>query len=186
MAQAAVTGRLNGVNVDKLTETVQAIRARPSLGTFQFRATNRWTTGGYNRTTIHGFYGAGQEDATRTEHFLVEADEPPALLGQDRAPSPVEWVLHALLACLTTSLVYHAATYGIRVEAVESRVEGELDLQGFLGVREDVRKGYQHIHIGFTVKADATTETLRALCTYSPVFDIVANPVPVSITVNTV
>ena len=174
------------MNVDKLVDTIQAVTATPSLGAFRFRATNRWTTGGYNRTTIHGFYGIGQEDTTRTQAFLVEADEPRALLGQDRAPSPVERVLHALLACLTTSLVYHAAARGIRVEAVESRVEAELDLQGFLGVREDVRKGYRHIHIGFTVKADATTETLRALCTYSPVFDIVANPVPVSITVNTV
>ena len=117
---------------------------------------------------------------------MVEADEPPVLLGEDRAPNPVEWVLHALVPCLTTSLVYHAAARGIRIEEVESRVVGDLDLQGFLGVREDVWKGYQNIRVSLTVKSDATAETLQALCSYSPVFDIVRNPVSVSIEVNTV
>ena len=178
------SGMLNGVNVEKMGETITAIEDTPTLSHFRFRAKNRWMTGGYNKTTIHGFYGAGQEDTNRREPFVIEADEPPVLLGEDRAPNPVEWVLHALAACLTTSLVYHAAARGITVEGVESRLEGDLDLQGFLGIRDDVRKGYQQIRVSFTVKADAPAETLKKLCTYSPVFDIVTNPVPVSVEIN--
>ena len=106
---------INGVDVQRMGETVKAIQDNPTLATFQFRAANRWFTGGYNQSTIHGFSTAGQEDTTRTQPFLVEADEPPVLLGKDQSPNPAEYVLHALAACLTTSLVYHAAARGIRI-----------------------------------------------------------------------
>ena len=174
---------INGVDVDEMGKNIEAINSNPELARFQFRANNRWLTGGYNRSTIKGFYGAGQEDTTRRDPFVLEADEPPVLLSQDRAANPVEYVLHALAACLTTSLVYHAAARGIKVEEVESRLEGDLDLRGFLGLSKDVRKGYQNIRVTFTVKSDASADTLRELYQYSPVFDIVSNPVPVSVSV---
>jgi uncharacterized OsmC-like protein len=172
---------VNGVNVTQLDATIGAIRETPTLATFQFRARNRWIEGGLNRSTIKEFYGAGEEDTTRAEPFVLDADEPPVLLGEDRGANPVEYVLHALAACLTTSLVFHAAAQGIPIDEVESRLEGDLDLHGFLGLKDDVRKGYQSIRVSFRIKADATEEQLRELCKMSPVFDIVSNPVPVTI-----
>ena len=184
MSHATVTG-VNGVNVDRLEATIGAVRENPGLATFQFRATNRWINGGHNRSTIQSFYGAGQEDTIRTRPFVLEADEPPVLLGEDHGANPVEYVLHALAACLTTSLVYHAAARGIRVESVESSLEGDLDLQGFLGLSQQVRPGYKDIRIDFTIKSDAPAAELKELMKFSPVFDIVSNPVPVSIQIDT-
>ncbi len=184
MSQATMSGLINGVDVERLGQTVQAVQQNPGLGTSQFRAVNRWVSGGHNRSTIKGFYGAGQEDTTRTKPFVLDADEPHVLLGKDQGANPVEFVLHALAACLTTSLVYHAAARGIQIESVESKLEGDLDLQGFLGLSEQVRKGYKQIRANFTIKSDASAEQLEALTKFSPVYDIVSNPVPVSIQIN--
>ncbi|MDF0645807.1 MAG: OsmC family protein [Nitrospira sp.] len=181
MSQATISGAINGVDIDRMGKTVQAIQADSSLAAFQFRAANRWISGGHNRSQIRSFYGAGQEDRIRTAPFVLEADEPPVLLGDDHGANPVEYVLHALAACLTTSLVYHAAARGIRLESVESKLEGDLDLQGFLGISDKVRKGYKQIRVNFTIKSDATREQLAELTTFSPVHDIVSNPVPVEI-----
>lgn len=185
MSQTATRGVINGVDVDRLGETMEAVRRTPSLATFQFRAANRWVDGGHNRSTIQGFYGAGQEDTIRTKPFVLDADEPPVLLGEDQGANPVEFVLHALAACLTTSLVYHAAARGILIESVESKLEGDLDAQGLLGLSEKVRRGYQQIRATFTVKSDASAELLEELTKFSPVYDIVSNPVPVSVTITT-
>lgn len=181
MSQATMTGVINGVDVDRMSQTIEAIRENSDLGRSQFRAANRWISGGHNRSNIQGFYGGGQEDTTRTKPFVLDADEPHVLLGRDQGANPVEFVLHALAACLTTSLVYHAAARGIRVESVESKLEGDLDLRGFLGVSNKVRKGYQALRVSFTVKSDASIEQLEELAKFSPVYDIVSNPVPVSI-----
>jgi uncharacterized OsmC-like protein len=183
MSQATISKVINGVDVDRLGETVKAIQQNPSLATSQFRATNRWINGGHNRSTIQGFYAAGQEDATRSRPFVLDAGEPPVLLGNDEGANPVEFVLHALAACLTTSLVYHAAARGIRIESVESTLEGDLDLQGFLGLSEQVRRGYKEIRVKFQVTSDASSEQLEELTKFSPVYDIVSNPVPVSISI---
>lgn len=185
MSQATMTGVINGVDVDRLGATIQAVQQNTSLATFRFRAKNRWIDGGHNRSAIQGFYGAGQEDATRTMPFVLDADEPPMLLGKDQGANPVEFVLHALAACLTTSLVYHAAARGIRIESVESKLEGDLDLQGFLGISNQIRKGYKAIRVNFAVKSDASPEQLQELAKFSPVYDIVSNPVPVSIQIET-
>lgn len=185
MTQTTVSHSLNGVNLDRLASTVQAIQQQPSLATFQFRNSNGWIDGGHNRSTIKGFYGAGQEDTARTQPFVLDAAEPPVLLGEDQGPNPVEYVLHALAACLTTSLVYHAAALGIRIESVESQLEGDLDLRGFLGLSQNVRKGYQGIRARFTITSDADPKQLEELTAFSPVHDIIANPVPVSISVTT-
>ena len=184
MSTVTTPSTINGVNVEQLGANISAIQGEAGLAKFQFRATNTWINGGHNRTTIKEFYGVGKEDATRTEPFVLDADEPPVLLGEDHGANPVEFVLHALASCLTTSMVYHAATRGIKIDSIESRLEGNLDLRGFLGISPDVRPGYKNLKVNFTVKSDATSETLQELTKYSPVFDIVTNPVPVAISVN--
>ncbi len=186
MSQTTMSEIVNGVDVSRMGATIQAVQTSPDLARFQFRATNRWITGGHNRSQIQSFYGAGQEDHVRTAPFVLEADEPPVLLGEDHGANPVEYVLHALAACLTTSLVYHAAARGIRVESVESKLEGDLDLRGFLGISDKVRKGYKQIRVNFTIKSDATPEQLAELTKFSPVHDIVSNPVPVEISITSV
>ncbi|HSE58854.1 MAG TPA: OsmC family protein [Nitrospiraceae bacterium] len=182
-SQGTISHAVNGVDVGRLGETVEAVRQQPSLAAFQFRAANRWIGGGHNRSTIQGFYGAGEEDRTRATAFVLDADEPPVLLGKDQGANPVEFVLHALAACLTTSVVYHAAARAIRIDSVESRLEGDLDLRGFLGASDQVRRGYQQIRVQFQVASDAVADELQQLTTYSPVFDILSNPVPVSVSI---
>ena len=185
MEQVMEQTTVNGVDVGRMGETVQAIQGQPDLAKFKFRAANTWIDGGQNQTTVKEFYGAGQEDSSRTEPFVLRADEPPVLLGKDESANPAEYVLHALASCLTTSMVYHAAANGIKIDAVESEYEGEIDLHGFLGLSEHVRPGYQNIRVNFNVKTDAPAEKLRELMKRSPVFDVVTNPVPVSISVKT-
>lgn len=185
MTTVTTPSTVNGVNVEQLGANISAIQGNTELAKFQFRATNTWINGGHNRTTIKEFYGVGQEDTTRTEPFVLDADEPPVLLGEDHGANPVEFVLHALASCMTTSMVYHAAVQGIKIDAVESRLEGDLDIQGVLGLSPDVRPGYQNLRVYFTVKSDAPAETLRELTKFSPVFDMMTNPVPVAISVQT-
>ena len=185
MPQTVINEPINGVNTEQMGATVQAVQQDPALATFRFRASNTWINGGHNRSMIKSFYGAGAEDTVRTKPFVVGAAEPPVLLGEDQAPNPAEYVLHALAACLTTSLVYHAAARGIRIVSMESQLEGNLDLRGFLGLSDDVRKGFQEIRATFTVKSDATKEQLEKLAKFSPVYDTIANPVPVSISIKT-
>ena len=181
-----VTTIVNGVDLDRLSGTIDAVTADPALARFEFRARNHWIDGGYSRTTIKDFYGAGQEDTTRTEPFTVDSDEPPVLLGQNRAPNTVEYVLHALAACVSGTIAYHAAARGIALDGLETTIEGDLDLRGFLGLDGSVRPGYEQIRV--TIKAagdfdDNQFAELASLVRYSPVRDIVSNPVPVAIDV---
>jgi len=181
-----VTTIVNGVDLDRLSGTIDAVTADPALARFQFRARNHWIDGGYSRTTIKDFYGAGQEDTTRTEPFTVDSDEPPVLLGENRAPNTVEYVLHALAACVSGTIVYHAAARGIALEGVETTIHGDLDLRGFLGLDSDVRPGYEQIQVTIKVAGDFDDDQfaeLASLIRYSPVRDIVSNPVPVDIDV---
>jgi uncharacterized OsmC-like protein len=176
---------MNGVNVTGIYDTISAVQADASLAAFQFRATNKWLDGGHNRSTIQSFYGCGVEDQSRQKPFTFDADEPPVLVGADAGANPVEFILHALAACLTTTMVYHAAARGWTIEAVDSRLEGDLDLRGFLGVSATVRKGYQAVRVNMRVKSSAPAEGLRELAQFSPVFDIVSNSLPVTISVET-
>ena len=179
-----VTSTINGVDLERLSATVTAVTADPTLARFQFRASNHWIDGGHNRTTIKGFYGAGQEDATRTEPFTVDTDEPPVLLGENRAPNAGEYVLHALTACLSGTIVYHAAARGIPLDGLETTIEGDLDVRGFLGLDSSVRPGYDQIRVTITATGDLDDDQfaeLADLTRYSPVRDIVSNPVPVAI-----
>jgi uncharacterized OsmC-like protein len=179
----------NGVDTEVMFGTLDAITAQTELGRFQFRASNRWLGGSHNRSTIKGFYGAGQEDASRTEAFTVDAGEPPILLGANEAPNPAEYLLHALAACLTTSLVYVAAARGVPLTEVESTLEGNMDVRGCLGLDDDYRNGFEQIRVSFRVKGDAPEEKLREVVDRaqlrSAVFDMVTNGVPVSVDVTT-
>jgi uncharacterized OsmC-like protein len=176
---------VNGVNVDNLLTTIDAIKGAPSIAKFKFRIQNRWEGAAQNRSAVCGFYGASQEFA-RQKSFVLYADEPAVLLGQDSAASPVEHLLHALAACLTTSMVYHAAARGIQIQEVESSFEGDIDLHGFLALDPKVRKGYQGIRVIFKLKADVPDGQLQEIVQlgtgHSPVFDSLTNGVPVSVT----
>src|SRR6185295_20205911 len=141
--------------------TLDAIKAQPELGRFQFRATNRWIDGAHNRSMMRGFYGAGQEDESRADAFACDAGEPAVLLGTDTGPNPAEALLHALAACLTTSLVYVAAARGVRLTAVESTLEGDMDVRGALGLSDEVRNGFERIRVSFRVSGEAPPEKLR-------------------------
>jgi len=174
---------VNGVDVENLLASIWAFKREPALSKFKFRATNKWITGGHNRSRIKEFYGTGQEDTQRTQTFVLDADEPAVLHSGDRGANPAEFVLHALAACLTTSMVYHAAVRGIRIEELESKIEGDIDVRGFTGVDPNVRKGYQDIRVTFRCKSDATAEELMELSKFSPVWDTIANPVPVTVRV---
>ena len=181
MPQATMSGVINGVNIDRLGGMIHTVQQSPNMASFRFRATNRWITGGHNSSRIQSFYGAGQESTSRKRPFVLDSDKPRVLLGTDQGANPYEFVLHALAACLTTSLVYHAAARGIHLESVESTVEGDLDVQGFLGLSDKVRRGYKEIRVHFAIKSNAPAEQLEELMRFSPVLDTVSNPVPVSI-----
>ncbi len=174
---------VNGVDTEKLFGTIEAVKADPTLAKFQFRLFNQWTGGGENRSRIDDFYGTNQEMRHKQPFFLVN-DEPEVLLSEDRGPNPVEYVLHALAGCLTTSLVYHAAARGIDIKGVTTRFEGDLDLRGFLGLSNEVRRGFSAIRVMFDIDADCDDagkrELIKIAQTYSPVFDVVSNGLPVA------
>lgn len=154
---------LNGVDVPVLDATLDLLRERPDLAEFQFRARNEWVGGTHSRTAIEDFYGAGQEDGTRDGPFLVHADSPAVLLGEDRGPIAVEFLLHAIAACLTHGIANIAAARGITLHRVTSTVEGDLSLLGMVGIDTQVRSGYRQIRVHVTVEGDATAEELAAV-----------------------
>ena len=177
------TTMINGVEIDTLMATVNAIASQPELGACHFRATNKWLNGNHNRSTVSGFYGAQQEIAHK-QTFKMDADEPAILAGNDEGANPVEHLLHALASCLTTSMVAHAAVRGIKIDELESEFEGDIDLRGFLGLDDTVAKGFTAIRAKFRVKADpADIETLRGLATFSPVFNTLTNGTVVDVRV---
>ncbi|PWT88639.1 MAG: osmotically inducible protein C [Blastocatellia bacterium] len=183
MQEVAISTKVNGLEVERLFETIGAIKKVPGLADFKFRLENRWINAGLNRSTIKNFYGTQQEH--EHEPFVLDANEPEILLGEGTSPSPVEYLLHALVSCVTSAIVYHAAAKGIQLQEVESKVEGDIDLHGFLGLDENIRKGYKNIRMKFRIKADVPDEQLEELLrlgpTFSPVFDSVTRGVPVEV-----
>jgi uncharacterized OsmC-like protein len=176
---------VNGVDVTALMDTIGAIKGNAEIAKFTFRAANKWMGGDKNRTTIKEFSGALQEHRNGIQAFIVDNGEPPVLLGNDEAPNPVEWLLHALVGCMTTTTAYHAAARAIAIDAIDSHIEGDLDLRGFLGLSSTVRKGYSAIRVYMRVKTKADAETIKGLTAMSPVFDVVSNSLPVSVHVET-
>jgi uncharacterized OsmC-like protein len=176
----------NGVDVPALFATLDAVKDTPDIAKFQFRATNRWVSGTHSRSTIHGFYGAMQE-MDHTEPRSYDADHPAVLVGADNGPTPVEFLLHSLAACLTAGIANIAAARGVDLIEVSSTVEGDIDLMGLLGLDPEVRNGFQQIRVSFTMRgadADALRRIVEQSRARSAVFDIITNGVPVSIEVD--
>lgn len=170
---------VNGVTVSTVMGIVNAIEENSDNAHFQFRLENHWVDGGLNRSRIKEYFALGQEDDTRTEPFIVDADEPAVNSGGDTTPNPMEYVLHSLASCLTSTLVYHAAVQGIEVESIESSLEGDLDVRGMLGLSEESRRAYSAVRVRMQVRAAADADTLRQLAMFSPVYDMVSNSLPV-------
>ena len=135
---------LNGVDTPTLINTINFVAGQPDLAKFQFRAANEWIEGTHSRTSMSGFFGAGDEQKRATSHF-ADGDHPAVLCGGDRAPTPVEWLLHALATCLTAGIGNIAAARGIKLSKVRSFVEGDIDLRGILGISDEVRNGFRNI-----------------------------------------
>jgi uncharacterized OsmC-like protein len=178
----------NGVNTPALLATINAVKETPALAKFRFRASNRWITGTYSESRVESFTGAGGEHNHKTE-FRYGADHPAVLVGEDRGPTPIEFLLHGLAMCITAGVGNIAAARGVTLTSVESHVEGDIDLQGILGLSDKVRNGYERIRISFTIAGDAPPEKLREIVEQSrarsAVFDVLTNGVPVDVSVNT-
>ena len=178
----------NGVDTATLFATLDAVKQAPAAARFQFRAHNQWQHGTHNRSTIADYFGVGEE-RTHERTFVFDADHPAVLVGRDQGPTPVEFVLHALAACLTAGLANIAAARRITLTEVRSTVTGDIDLNGILGLDPDVRNGYQQLTVRFTIKGDAPAEKLRELLEQSrarsAVYDVITNQVPVTIEVDT-
>lgn len=177
----------NGVDTATLFATLDAVKAAPEAAQFKFRASNRWVSGTHSQGTMYGFFGVGEE-RTHDRSFMADVDHPKVLVGSDMGPTPVEYVLHALAGCLTAGLANIAAARGVELTEVTSTVEGDIDLNGILGLDPNVRNGFDQIRVSFKVKGNAPAEKLREVVEQSrarsAVFDIITNAVPVSIEVD--
>jgi uncharacterized OsmC-like protein len=176
---------INGFDLAAITGTVEAIKGNPAIADFKWRAKNTWITGGRNKSTIKDFYGDCKEDESRVKEFVYENSEPPVLLGGNESANPVEFLLHGLAGCLTTTMALHAAARGISVDKISSSLEGDWDAHGFLGLDDQVRNGFKEIKVKFDIEGDLTEEQKDELitlaCGYSPVYDMVSNGLPVKV-----
>ena len=176
---------LNGLDTEQMYETLEAIKKEPALARFEFRNSNVWVDGGENRSTIQGFYGAGREDDSRSEPFQFTNGEPPVLLGKNEGANPVEFLLHAIAGCVTTTTVLHAAARGIRIESISTELEGDIDLRGLLALDDSVPAGYEEIRLRMDIKADCSEQELDDLLSFaadhSPTCNTVCRPVPVRV-----
>ena len=176
---------LNGVDTPKLFATINVVKAQPELANFQFRATNHWIKGTHSRSRLETFSGAGGEHR-HTGEVEFNADHPAVLVGEDAAPTPIEFLLHAIAACITSGIGNIAAARGVTLTEVESTVEGDIDLRGILGLSGEVRNGYKQIRVHFRVKGDATPEKLQEVVAQSQarsaVFDVLTNGTTVKVT----
>jgi uncharacterized OsmC-like protein len=177
----------NGVDTPTLIATLNAVKATPSLAKFRFRASNKWVSGTYSESRVESFSGAGGEH-THASEFRYGADHPAVLVGKDRGPTPIEFLLHGLAACITAGIGNIAAVRGVTLTSVQSHVEGDIDLQGILGLSDHVRNGYERIRINVTIAGDAPPAKLREIVeqsrSRSAVFDVLTNGVPVDVSVN--
>ncbi len=175
----------NGIDTAQVYGTLDAVKAQPEIARFEFRVRNRWIDGTHSRSTIQDFWGAGQEDTSRTTPFVVDASEPPVLLGHNQAPNPAEFLLHALAGCMTLTIVNVAAARKVELTEVTSTLEGVLDARGALGLDDSIRNGFEQIKISFVVKGDAPAEKLQEIVdrakARSVVYDMVTNGVPVQV-----
>ena len=175
---------LNGVDTPTLINTINFVAGQPELASFQFRADNEWIEGTHSRSSMTGFFGAGGEQRHLKSHF-ADGDHPTVLCGADHAPTPVEWLLHALATCLTAGIANIAAARGVKLTKVRSHVEGDIDLRGILGISDEVRNGYRSMSVRFEIEGDAPPEKLQQILEQaqarSAVFDVLTNGIPVSV-----
>lgn len=181
MAPKEDSNQINGVDLDVLNGTVNAVASDKELGHCKFRARNKWINSGKNMSIVSGFYAA-KEEIPHKQTFELVADEPEMLAGSDEGANPVEHLLHALASCVTTSMVAHAAVRGIHIEELESELEGDIDLSGFFGLSENVPKGYTAIRVKFRVKTDEENlDRLKELAAFSPVYNSLTHGVKIDI-----
>jgi uncharacterized OsmC-like protein len=177
---------MNGVNTPVLFATLDVVRNQPELAKFQFRATNRWITGTHTRSRIEFFSGAGGEHR-HAGQVEFDADHPGVLVGADTAPTPVEFLLHAIASCITAGIGNIAAARGVKLTEVTSTVEGDIDLRGIFGFSPDVRNGYQQMRVHFNIKGDADPEKLREIVEQakarSAVYDVLTNGIPLDVSI---
>ena len=187
MTQKPKPAPRNGIDTPTLLATIEAVGAQPELAKFQFRATNTWQSGTHSRTRIQSFSGAGAEQM-HVKEYAYDADHPKVLVGRDQAPTPVEFLLHALAACLTAGIGNIAAARGVTLHEVESRIEGDIDLRGILGLSDEVRNGYEQLRVSFTIKGDAPPAVLEKIVDQSrkrsAVYDVLTKGVPVTVSVD--
>jgi uncharacterized OsmC-like protein len=173
LSQASDTSSnlVNNINLETLNETINQVKKDPALGQCHFKAKNTWVKGTHNCSSFNTFFAAKQTIAHK-QKFEMHADEPNMLAGEDAAANPVEYLLHALASCLTTSLIAHAAVRQISIESLESEIEGDIDLNGFFGLNPNTPKGFSEIRISFKVKtSNGDLAVLKSLTEFSPVFN---------------
>ena len=178
----------NGVDVPTLLATIGAVKEAPVAAKFQFRAKGQWVEGTHSRARMNGFFGAGEEQ-TRARVFVVEGDHPAVVCGGDNAPPPVEYLLSALAACLTAGVGNIASVRQIDLDSVETTVEGDIDMQGILGLNDEVRNGFNAIRATVKIKGGADAEALEKVVQQSiarsAVFDMLTNGTNVTVDVAT-
>jgi uncharacterized OsmC-like protein len=176
----------NGVDVAALLAAREALTAMPEAARFQWRARSEWIHGTHSRTTVHDFSGLGAEH-THRQQFVFDGDHPEVFASQDQGATPVETVLAALAGCLTAGVASVATNRGVQLRSVTATLEGDMDLQGILGIDPDVRNGFSGIGVRYQIDADASPAELQAIVAQSQkrsaVFDIVTNPTTVTVEV---
>ena len=177
----------NGVNVDALMGARTALEQVPEAAQFKWRAACQWLNGTHSRSVIGNFFGLGAEQS-RSKTFAVEADHPEVFASEDHAPTPVELVLSGLASCLTAGVAAVAQRRGIQLHSVKATLEADMDIQGILGIDDDVRNGFGAIRVHFDIRAEASEDDIKASVAQSQkrsaVFDIITNPTSVFVTVN--
>ena len=176
---------LNGINITKLQQTKSAVKKNKNLGQFKFRVNDQWIEGSHTKATIKNFRGSGQELKHKAP-FALETDQPSELLGADVAPTPFEYTLSALSACMVNAVATGAAEQGIKIESIKADSEGDVDLQGMLNLNPKVRKGIKQIQVNMQVKGDVSKKKLEELARLSPIYDTITNPVNVKINIEKV
>jgi uncharacterized OsmC-like protein len=178
---------MNGVDTPTLFATINAVKGQPELAKFRFTATNSWMRGTHSRSRIEMFSGAGAEHK-HTGDVQFDADHPAVLVGQDAAPTPVEFLLHAIASCITAGIGNIAAARGVKLTSVEATVEGDIDLRGILGLSDEVRNGYQQMRVNYRITGDASPEKLREIVEQakarSAVYDVLTHGIPVDISID--
>jgi uncharacterized OsmC-like protein len=174
----------NGVNTEALLQAKEALTEAPAAAQFKWRATCDWVNGTHSCSKVESFHGLGEEQQHKT-CFTFDADHPAVFASEDKGATPVEYVLVGLASCLTAGIAAVAQHRNIQLRSVRATVEGDMDIQGILGIDSDVRNGYEGVRVNFEIDADATAEEIEAVVAQSQkrsaVFDIIANPTRVSV-----